>query len=98
MKILARFRKAKKVVTAPLQIIQWTVAGYKRSSPGRAGRMVSTRQNDLQSQVSVSTGSTQVWRITQEREPVVGTQIDTGDFIGAFALAWPSLEFVHVEP
>ena len=30
----ARFRKAKKVVTAPLQIMQWTVVGYKRSSPG----------------------------------------------------------------
>ncbi|RPH58251.1 MAG: hypothetical protein EHM81_10335 [Chloroflexi bacterium] len=37
----ARFRKAKGVVTAPLQIMQWTVAGYKRSSPGRAGRNVS---------------------------------------------------------
>jgi len=28
-KNMARFRKAKGVVTAPLQIMQWTVAGYK---------------------------------------------------------------------
>jgi hypothetical protein len=38
---LARFKIVQKVVIAPLQIMEGTFAGYKRSSPGRAGKNVS---------------------------------------------------------
>jgi len=48
--------------------------------------------------VSISTGSTQVWWIIQKREPIVGTQVDTGNFVRAFTFAWPTLELVHIEP
>ena len=54
-----------------------------------------TSQEEL---VRVSPGSTHVWRIPQQSEPIIGAQIDTGDFVRAFAFARPALEFVHIEP